>query len=475
MENTLNPYEKGVVQLIAQLKKQAEQMKTIEKDIQELEGQLSSLIPPKESEQEYYEHIHELRDCQIGILASYILLANKIEKYSPQEAYSFRKQYLKERPPDGEISKWAVAYAITDRVSKKNSSNSKNSETISIQKVQDIVDSVSVKYSNMLQGNLTNALAHTSKRNFTFNPMTEEGIAETGEVIITTKKYHDLTLNVPAHKVLDILTTKLTRNFPYGTEVTLESLVKHRSVKISVNEYMKLCNLTDRAGARKQLKEAILDLYNISLECDEERYHMPKGRKRGKTETIHWKARILDSTIEDISKDPVKQGNITANFTLEIVKYFSQAFIMPYPDKLLHINANDNRHSYYIGRKLVEHHNMNIGKENANRISVKTLLTALPDLPSYENTKHVTQQIINPFDRDLMALQDKYNILASWHYCNSGGEPLTDEQVESYRYDNWIQWLIEFELADYPDQSERLAEKKRKRLPAKRKKTTGDN
>ncbi len=82
------------------------------------------------------------------------------------------------------------------------------------------------------------------------------------------------------------------------------------------------------------------------------------------------------------------------------------------------------------------------------------MIAAIPDLPKYQDfqkgKEHTTQQIIQPFERDLIALQDKYCILKSWRYCNSGGDHITDAQVEKYDYDTWIEWLVEFELDDYP-------------------------
>lgn len=331
-------------------------------------------------------------------------------------------------------------------------------------------------YSHILQGKATNALAHTSKRSMTANPVTGAGLATTDSVEVFIRNYNSIVLNVPTHKVMDALTLKLTSNFPHGKEATAESIDAHRAVELSVDEYMELCQLKDRKEARKQLSEATQALYDVSLEWDEVRYYVPEGKKKRVKDTFHWKTRIIDTTGADLDQDPVKRGKVAIKFSFDIAKYLSQAYIMPYPDKLLSISAKYNPHSYYIGRKLAEHHNMNIGKENASRISVRTLLEALPDLPSYDSIistagKNITQQIIQPFERDLIALRDTYGILTSWHYCNSKGEPLTDEQVESYSYSTWVQWLVEFELADYPDQRERLAKiEERKRIAASKRK-----
>ena len=331
-------------------------------------------------------------------------------------------------------------------------------------------------YSNMLQGKGTNALAHSSKRGARLDPFTGVGSMITADdVQIFLENFNSISLNVQTHKVLDALTLELTSNFPHGVEATADQINKHRAVMLSVNDYMELCGIKDKKEARKQLKDAIQSLYNVSLEWDEVCYIVPEGKKRRTKQVLHHKMRVSDHLITDESENPVKGGRVLFKFSFELAEYLSQAYIMPYPDKLLTVNSKYNPHSYYIGRKLAEHHNMNIGKANANRISVKALIEALPDLPSYndimQDAKQITKRIIQPFERDLIALKDTYGILASWNYCNSNGEPLTDEQVESYSYSTWEQWLIEFELADYPDQSERIAKIEERKKTAKKRKS----
>ena len=121
---------------------------------------------------------------------------------------------------------------------------------------------------------------------------------------------------------------------------------------------------------------------------------------------------------------------------------------------------------------------MNIGKSNSNRIAVKSIIDALPDLPKYREVKKreqsTTHKIIIPFERDLIALKDSYGMLADWNYCQSNGKPLTDEQLESYSYNEWSDWLIDFSLANYPDQSERIQKISdfRKSKSQKKKKTS---
>ena len=323
-------------------------------------------------------------------------------------------------------------------------------------------------YTSMLQGKATNAIAKASTRRALVDPITGVGEMMTADnVKVFISSYNNVNLNPIANRVLDLITQELTANFPYGKEATAEDIDRHRAVTLSVDDYMTKRKLKDKKEARKQLRESMQAIYNLSLDWVETRYIKPEGKKRTKKEEIHYKARVIDFMGQELEKNPVQNGRVYAKFTMDIAKYLSQAFIMPYPDRLMIINDNANPHSYHIGRRLAEHYNMNVGKEIANRISVKALIEALPDLPSYEEIissegKRVKHQIIIPFERDITALVNKYGILESWNYCKSKGEPLTDEEKQNYSYETWVQWQIEFRLTDYPDQSGRLAKRDEK-------------
>lgn len=148
--------------------------------------------------------------------------------------------------------------------------------------------------------------------------------------------------------------------------------------------------------------------------------------------------------------DPIKNSKVIFKFTFDLAKYLSQAYIMPYPENLLQVNSRYNPHAYYLGRKLLDHYNQNFKKENRNKVHVSTLLRGLPDLPDYKNTEHVTQLIIDPFERDLDSLVNKYGILDSWEYRSKTGESVTEEFLKDIEYDVWTNLIILFEPKNYP-------------------------
>lgn len=323
------------------------------------------------------------------------------------------------------------------------------------------------RYSTILQGKATNALAHAAKKKFKKDELSQVVSTEENGITIFLRSDNNLIISVNTKKVLDILTIKLTEQIPYGKKATSDDLARNREVELSVSDYMRICDIKDRKEASKQLTQAIQTLFDVNLEWIENRLHVPKGKKKAVYEPYHWQARILEAVGRNFYLKPVQNGKVVVQFTYNITEYLSQAYPMQFPQNLFVINSHKHRNSYYLGRKLAEHHNMNSGKGNENRVSVMSLINACPSLPSYEDVMErdgaIKKRIIDPFERDLMALKNEYNVLSEWHYCNNNGTSLTDEQIERYDYNTWAKWLVEFELIDYPDQSKRLAKKRKER------------
>lgn len=106
------------------------------------------------------------------------------------------------------------------------------------------------RYKNMLQGKSTNALTSTSGKRASYNPLNDRATITQEGVEIFINKYNSInTLDAKAHKVLDLLTLKLTANFPFGENVSEASINKHRAVNLSVDEYKEHLGLKDTKEA----------------------------------------------------------------------------------------------------------------------------------------------------------------------------------------------------------------------------------
>ena len=324
-------------------------------------------------------------------------------------------------------------------------------------------------YVKMYQNKGLNALATVSKNLFALNKHKKTAQAIKDKVTIKVDNFNFACLKTQTTKTMDILAVKLAENLPYGEDISAENIDKHREVALSLDEYMSFLKINDKKEARRKLNESIKSLYDATLEYDETRWEKEKCGKI----TTRWKARVLDAIGEDYEEKPVQNGTARVKFTFDVAKCLGKSYLTEFPTALFSINTKYNPHSYNLGRKLVLHHNMNIAKDNANRIGVKSLIEACPDLPTYDevmkDARQITKRIIEPFERDLEALV-ACGILTEWHYCNSKDTPLTDEQLANYSYGEWIKWLVEFELANYPDQTERIAKIEARQEKAKKRK-----
>lgn len=315
-----------------------------------------------------------------------------------------------------------------------------------------------IGYRKLAQGKGPNALAQVTNKNFTVDKMNPSiATAEAGGVKVITDNI-DTKLDDNALMVYDALALKLTAALPHGKHVAqtaLTAIDRARHVKITTREYMDLCGKKDRKAAREQLNEGIRALYGVSLEWDEEFFDIEEGHVKPTHHKKHWSLRILDSVGDDLSS-PVQNGEADLYFSMNLAKYLTQAPVMHHATALFKINRRKHPNAYRIGRKLELHHKMNRDKPNENRISTLALLRAVPGIPTYEEvmagSRQVTREIIRKLEDGLLALQRDYHILESWSYCNSGGIPLTQEQVDDYGYDEWCTWLIDYKLRDYPAQ-----------------------
>jgi hypothetical protein len=295
--------------------------------------------------------------------------------------------------------------------------------------------------------------------------ITSTGIETIGEqfidnVRIELSNFDALCITDNMRKLFDILTISLTKQIPYGA--TAEQILNGRCVSLSVDEYMNLCALTDRKEARKQLRSNAETLYNLSIEWDEKSKVINPETGKRKYIKRHWKARLLD---KKGTEETITDGRIVVYFSVDIAEYLSKAYIMQYNLQALTIDTNKYRHAFCMYRKLYLYYNENIIRHKNIRISVEALLKAC-DIPTPDEVKdrHYKQQIIDPFERNLLALKNVYGLIY-WHYCNSGGEPLTDEQQTAYNFNDWQNWLIEYTLPNFPERPKPKARKKKQIKP----------
>lgn len=303
-------------------------------------------------------------------------------------------------------------------------------------------------FSTIRQGTATNALTKVksnTKKNTVVDPITGTATITQGTLTITIPNFTELTgFKTSTYQLLDALTVALT-----------ESGAKSPTVTLALDGYMAKRGLKDKKEARKQAKADLETLFNASISFKE------KGRKGQEQD-------FLDMRL--IESKGISRGIITVSFGTTFYNMLCGYPVMPYPAQLWTLNGMKNPNSYYLLRKISEHKNMNVGKKNEDTISVKTLLSVAPNIPSYEEVmetdKHITQRIIDPFERDMNALEDTI----TWAYCHSNNNPLTDEELATLNYDTFLNLLVNVDWKQYPDQTERLERKAKRIEQAKQKK-----
>lgn len=307
----------------------------------------------------------------------------------------------------------------------------------------------------MLQGTGTNKLAQMSSRRMIpqIDPITGTATVSYKNFTAYIDNFNSLSglLSLNAIMLLDVCILYLSRLNEYGKDNNLET-----AISIPLEEYMSRCDIpitkASKDKTRREAKEALETLYNLSIEFDEEK------TVNGKKVNEHYHTRILQDRSE------IKNGIVYARFGQTFIKYLNACGLMEYSTALLKIDRR-NPTVYHIGRKLCYQSSLdnNRAKGNANKLSVAKLLDCCPDIPSYEEVsetdRHYDRRIIDPFEEALDALKNKYNIIGSWEYCNKGEAPLTDEQLNNFSYDTFIKLLIKYDIKNAPDPKDRLAAK----------------
>jgi len=283
-------------------------------------------------------------------------------------------------------------------------------------------------FSTTRQGTATNQLtkAKSNKTNTQVDPITGTANLTSGDFIVTMPNFNTLTeLKTSTHKLLDAITVAFT-----------ESGAKSQIVTLSLEEYMNRCELKDRKEARKQAAADLETLFNARISFKEK-------RKNGQ-DLDYMDIRLCDAV-------GIRNGIINFSISNTFYNILSDYPIMPYPAQLWKLSARYNPNSYYLLRKISEHKNMNIGKKNEDVISVKTLLEATPILPTYtevmETDRKVNHRIIDPFERDMNALDDTL----VWQYSHRNNEPLTDEELVNFDYEIFESLLIKVTWKVYPE------------------------
>ena len=309
------------------------------------------------------------------------------------------------------------------------------------------------QYASMLQGNAINDFISTGNRQLKKDIQAGTATAEKNNTLMTFE--NDVNLSPNMRKFLMALLVKLTSQLP-KKETDANKINEARRVSFTVYDYMNWTGTKDRTQAYKHINDGVKNLLKTTKKFNVVTYEPDRKGNIVKKEQIR-EMNILEA-VDKEAKDgkAIKDGRVTIYFSFLMAQALSHSHVMKLPTEILKTNSTRHPNSVNLGYKLALHYDMNSKKKNknANLISVKSLLAFCPEIQSYAEVmakpgRKVSEKIIDPFTRDLDDLQQR-GILSKWHYCDTNGKPLPQEQLDKFNYANWIEWQVFFEMKNHP-------------------------
>ena len=318
-------------------------------------------------------------------------------------------------------------------------------------------------FNTIHQGIATNTLA-TLRPNKKGNTNID-AISHTA-TITTGTKHGDFILTLSIDKLKGLKTSTIQLLDTLVIELT-ERGAGTPTVNLSLSDYMERRKLKDRKSAREQFLSDILVLSSLAITWAEERV---ENRKK---KLVPYAGVSVCDTWEMIDE---RHTVVSFTFGPTFYNVLRGYAVMPYPAQLQTINAKRNPNSFAFLRKIAEYKNQNALNPTDNYgdiISVKTLLSVAPDIPTYEKVmetnRNLMGRIVEPFQRDMNALEETLD----WEYCHSKGAPLTEEEEANFDYSTFITALVKITWKQYPDQTARKERKDAQKEAATQKKLTG--
>ncbi len=313
----------------------------------------------------------------------------------------------------------------------------------------------------------------TRAKNVSLNTRTDVATATKNGVTIMMDDYSKLStkLRPSAFKLLDAATCQLTTiNHTKG---------ENETVHFSLRDYARQCNIDidpypcdTPEEAEKEAARAKGTLKEFRKEVATDLEALFSARLAWKNEDMRTGEEKDFADIRIIAKKGIKSGEVFITFFSDIADYlFTRKYIMQYPVSLRAI-PNTNPNCYAIGRKLAQYNSMdaNANAGRADRIGVKSLLQAAPEIQSYEEmiasgNRNWKTRIKKPLE-DSLNLLVEYGVLTNWEYCGTNGKQLTREEMDTSSFPVFSGFLVHFTMNNAPDQTERRANKAKEKQAA---------
>ncbi len=272
-----------------------------------------------------------------------------------------------------------------------------------------------------------------------------------GDVYLTFPKRLEKTImSATTGTVVDLLMIMALRQLPERKngkalgEMPLDQVLERCTCFISLDEYCLLHDAKDRKEARRAIGQSIDALNEVSI------HYKSAIKVRGKTQEYTLSTRFLDTTASPLAGERRwVDGRLMVGFSPRFMDYLINhhgGYLMPIH---LPILATKRRSVQRLYHSLMAHFWMNSQKQGRNCMKVGNLLGKCDyDLKA----RHRTQQIIEPFERDLDTLM-QIGVLEKWEYCHAGGKRLARDELDPItgvyaRFNDYCDLLIKFRLSE---------------------------
>lgn len=235
---------------------------------------------------------------------------------------------------------------------------------------------------------------------------------------------NDKRLSVAALKLIDL----------FAMFYEKEGYFTNKRFRMSVSEYMEICDLKHSGNARNQICQGLNNLYNLSIK-------MLKSDRDNRSD--FFESRIIQSK-------SIRNGYIEVIFSDLFIQILNKRKWMNFPNQLFRIKDKINPYSHYFLKKIAEHKNMNHNKNNEDILTIKTILGSCMSFPKYEEVKNIggiTQRIKLPFYRDMDALSDTL----TYSLKDDNHNEITREKANSMTYDDFVNLRVCIIWLAYPD------------------------
>ena len=321
-------------------------------------------------------------------------------------------------------------------------------------------------YLPLAHGKVTDAFAYMNSKSAVIDDISKTATIEKNSVKLTISNFIDkkTSLGINTDKLLTTAIALFTQHndFRGNTEPS-------RIVTFPLKDYVRVTTGDDLIEHKKATpEETAKEKKRVKHKIDNARKAVKKDLDLLHASTLEWRESLKSGDYHKVSlvtQTGIRNGIITVALSPEFAGYLAERnLITQYPTALLGIDARD-PNTYYLGRKMAEHYNMdsNQKKGNHNRLSVQTLL-GFTNLPTFEEVQakdrgHWERKLKEPLEVSLDKLVN-YGVLTSWKYTHSKGKDLTDEEAYNITsYYDFIGLYIEYSLVNAVNHTARIERK----------------